>query len=100
MDEMWKSSPTVSRERPTFDLTALEELRVTEYGFRNPEFDFLLQLVKESPPTELKSLTLAKSLDFVGGGPFSIPAMEQLLRLAGPSLVNFSVLLESFDSGE
>ncbi|KAJ7916228.1 hypothetical protein B0H13DRAFT_1998652 [Mycena leptocephala] len=71
-----------SRERPTFDLTALEELRVTECGFRDPDLDFLLQLVKESPPTELKSLTLAESFDFVG-----------------PSLVNFSVLLESFDSG-
>ncbi|KAF7347575.1 hypothetical protein MVEN_01514100 [Mycena venus] len=82
-------------KRPKFNLTALEELRVIECGDTEfAEFDFLVQLVEASRPNELKSMTFAQGFDFGGDEPCSLLAMDKLLRLAAPSLVDLTILLD------
>ncbi|KAF7347577.1 hypothetical protein MVEN_01514400 [Mycena venus] len=85
----------VDREHYTFDLTALQELRVKECGTydRGPDFDILVKLVEVSRPAKLKSLTFAGCFDDADR-PCSILAVNKLVGLAAPSLVNVSLLFE------
>ncbi|KAJ7361423.1 hypothetical protein DFH08DRAFT_1074412 [Mycena albidolilacea] len=83
--------PEINRGRPTFNLTALEDLRVAGCdGSELEEFDFLSQLVEASRPTELKSLTFAYN-----EGQWA-NSMGKLLRLASPCLVNLTLLLDTY----
>jgi hypothetical protein len=82
--------PEINRGRPTFNPTALEDLRVAGCdGSELEEFDFLSQLVEASRPTELKSLTFAHN-----EGQWA-NSMGKLLRLASPCLVNLTLLLDT-----
>ncbi|KAJ7484344.1 hypothetical protein FB451DRAFT_82497 [Mycena latifolia] len=67
----------------------LEELSVAS-TYTEGTRDFLVHLVKHSPPVELKSLSFERVMDF-DQDPCSIPAMEELLKLAASSLVNLAV---------
>jgi hypothetical protein len=97
-------------ELPTFDLTALEDLRVIECadvfddesGFDGPDPDFLAQLVEASRLTELKSL---KSVTFAGGfvlrsEPCSLQVMQKILFSTNLYLTNLSLIVDSLVWGE
>ncbi|KAJ7651746.1 hypothetical protein DFH06DRAFT_1331697 [Mycena polygramma] len=91
-DEWLPRTPT--DRKPTFDLTALEELVVVNCGDpKDPDSDFLVRMVEHSQPTGLTSLAFTftgKTYD--REKPCSIRATERLLCLASPSLVNLSLL--------
>ncbi|KAJ6544065.1 hypothetical protein B0H19DRAFT_1238613 [Mycena capillaripes] len=78
-------------ERPQFDLTALEELKlmdVTELRVvhYDREREFIVRLIEESRPLRLKSLTLVGRNGVINS---SVPSMEKLWGI--PSLVNLVV---------
>ncbi|KAJ7243777.1 hypothetical protein C8J57DRAFT_1725959 [Mycena rebaudengoi] len=82
--------PRVHRVPSVFDLTELEELNVnsTEAGE-----DFLVRLIKQSPPARLKRLALG-SFSYIPERqqiPCSALAMEKLLRLGAASLVHLAI---------
>ncbi|KAF8215875.1 hypothetical protein K438DRAFT_614223 [Mycena galopus ATCC 62051] len=87
-----KNYVQIDRENPVLkvDLTRLEDLRAT--GKYN-DFAFLTQLVEASQPTEIKSLTFSVGLYS------STLATKKLVRLASPSLVSLSLLLDSSGLG-
>ncbi|KAJ6503327.1 hypothetical protein C8R47DRAFT_1192937 [Mycena vitilis] len=92
-DEWLPRTPT--DRKSTFDLIALEKLAIMNCGDpKDPDSDFLVRMVEHSQPTELKSLTFAftESENFGREKPCSIRAMERLLCLANPSLVNLSLV--------
>ncbi|KAJ6459821.1 hypothetical protein DFH09DRAFT_1383486 [Mycena vulgaris] len=72
----------------SFNLTGLEELAVRSSSGEMDEW--LLHLVELSPPTKLKSFSFDKFM-YPESEPCSITAMEKILRLNAPSLINLAV---------
>lgn len=69
---------------PTFDLTSLETLEVQ---CQNPA-DYIIDLITHSPPRALKSLTIGNP---AAQFPCSHAVINQLFKLAAPSLVDLEV---------
>jgi hypothetical protein len=92
----------LNEERLTFDLTALEELRVV--GCCPAFFDsteFVSQLVEASRPTALKSLTFAGRFSLgTSNAPCSLQTIENILLIANPCLVNLSLIWDFYVWGE
>ncbi|KAJ7651745.1 hypothetical protein DFH06DRAFT_1208015 [Mycena polygramma] len=93
---MSSQSTPAKQKRRNFDLTALEELVITDCGDLD-EADYVVQLVEQSRPAGLKSLTFVEGLD--GNEACSILAMETLLRLAVPSLADLAIMLYEREMG-
>ncbi|KAK7064055.1 hypothetical protein R3P38DRAFT_2822111 [Favolaschia claudopus] len=94
---------------PTFDLGSVETLQIASCGDFDPfddsglgQLDFVSQLIDESPPTKLKSLTLydADDPDFAFFMPCSPVAMEKLLSLSASSLTELALMLDTLDDDE
>ncbi|KAJ7619229.1 hypothetical protein DFH06DRAFT_1342086 [Mycena polygramma] len=100
-EDEW-SPRTPTGRKPTFDLTALEELVVMNCGDpKDPDSDFLIRMVEHSQPTGLKTLAFTFTESTFGREkPCSIRATERLLCLANPSLVNLSLLPIDLDMSQ
>jgi hypothetical protein len=91
-----------NKERLTFDLTALEELRIVDCPalVDDTEFvsqdgtEFISQLVQASRPTALKSLIFARRFGFRLGTsnmPCSLQTMKNVFFITSPCLVDLSL---------
>ncbi|KAJ7808179.1 hypothetical protein B0H14DRAFT_2870954 [Mycena olivaceomarginata] len=80
-------------ERQTFDLTALEELRIVDCPELVNDTEFVPQLLQASRPTALKSLAFVGRFDPETRNtvPCSLQTMESVLFITSPCLVNLSL---------